>query len=55
MKADLPVYPERISFFYINNGEIKADCSMIEFMQRNCRHEETLEESILRLEREARS
>ena len=55
VKADLPVYPERISFFYINNGEIKADCSMIEFMQRNCRHEETLEESILRLEREARS
>ena len=22
MKADLPVYPERISFFYISNGQI---------------------------------
>ena len=55
MKADLPVYPERISFFYISNGEIKADCSMMEFIQRNGRHEETLEECFLRLEREARS
>ena len=40
---------------YISNGEIKVDCSMMEFMQRNGRQEETLEESILRLEREARS
>ena len=32
-----------------------ADCSMMEFMQRNGRHGETLEESFLRLEKEARS
>ena len=43
------------NIIYISNGEIKADCSMMEFMQRNGRHEETLEESFLRLEREARS
>lgn len=40
---------------YISNGEIKADCSMMEFMQGHGRHEETLEESFLRLEREARA
>ena len=43
------------NIIYISNGEIKADCSMMEFMQRIGRHEETLEECFLRLEREARS
>ena len=43
------------NIIYISNGEIKADCSLMEFMQACGRPDENLEESFLRLEREARS
>ena len=38
---------------YISNGEIKADCPRSEFMERYGQPGETLEETFLRLEREA--
>ena len=38
---------------YISNGEIKADCPRSEFMERYGEPGETLEETFLRLEREA--
>ena len=38
---------------YISNGEIKADCPRSEFMDRYGQPGETLEETFLRLEREA--
>lgn len=36
---------------YIQNGKIIADCSKENFIKKHCKHNETLEESILRIER----
>ena len=43
------------NIIYIRKGEIKAACSKQEFMRNFGRPEETLEESILRMEKEVRS
>ena len=42
------------NIIYISNGKIRADCSKSDFMQKNGKEGETLEEVFLRLEREAR-
>ena len=43
------------NIIYISMGEIQAACSRAAFMQEHARPHETLEESFLRLEKEARS
>ncbi len=51
--SDLEKCAEHI--IYISRGEIKADCSIKDFMQKCGKQGETLEEIFLRLEKEARS